>query len=287
MTTLVPVGHRWPGGARCVVFISVDLDGIALERGEGREPLGKHSIGLYAYRCAVPRYLALFERHGLRITFFVPGFDAEVAPDVIRAIAAGGHEIGAHGYCHESAYVEGDAERRLLERTHALLTQVVGEPPRGWRNPGGMKSRFTTAYLRELGYLYDSSDKDYERPYRFEVNGPAAGSMIQLPTNSAFLDDGFLNPRALLPPSELLALWKAEFDATYRDGGYFPLLLHGRAWWGTGTPARARVLEELIRHVNGHAGVAYTRGVDLARFCLESPATETLGSHDGKLPPSP
>ena len=38
----------------------------------------------------------------------------EVAPDVIRAIAAHGHEVGAHGYCHESAYMEGDAERRHL-----------------------------------------------------------------------------------------------------------------------------------------------------------------------------
>ena len=228
----------------------------------------------------MPRYLRLFERHGLRITFFVPGHDAEVAPDVIRDIAAHGHEVGAHGYCHESAYMEGDEERRLLERTHAVLADVVGEPPRGWRNPGGMKSRFTTAVLRELGYVYDSSDKDYERPYRFEVEGRAPGPMIQLPTNSAFLDDGFLNPRALLPPSELLALWKAEFDATYRDGGYFALLLHGRAYWGTGTPSRSRVLDELIRHINSHPGVTFARGVDLARFCLDSPTTETLEAHD-------
>src|SRR5262249_33641909 len=113
---------RWPQEARCVVFLSVDLDGVALERGEGVEPLGSNSYGVYAYRCGVPRYLRLFERYGLRITFFVPGFDGEVAPEVIKAVAAHGHEVAAHGYCHEGEYLEGEEERSLLRRTHEILT---------------------------------------------------------------------------------------------------------------------------------------------------------------------
>jgi peptidoglycan/xylan/chitin deacetylase (PgdA/CDA1 family) len=258
---------RWPGGARCAVFLSVDLDGIALERGEGREPLGVDSVGLYAYRCAVPRYLALFDRHGVRITFFVPGFDGEAAPDVIRAIAARGHEIAAHGYCHESRYLEGEEERQLLGLTHEILTGLAGAPPSGWRNPGGIKSRSTTAVLRELGYLYDSSDKDFERPYRFAVAGPTPGAMVQLPTSSA-TDDGYLNPVGLLPPSEILRLWTAEFDAAYAAEGYFPLILHGRAWWGSGTPSRARALEQLLRHINEREDVVYLRGRELAEWCL-------------------
>lgn len=276
----IPPPPAWPGGARCVVFLSVDLDGIALERGEGVEPLGINSYGVYAYRCGVPRYLRLFDRHGLRITFFAPGFDGEVAPEVIRTIAAHGHEVAAHGYCHESQYLEGEAEWELLRRTHDILAGLVGEPPRGWRNPGGMKSRFTTGYLRELGYLYDSSDKDFERPYRFEAGGQASGPMIELPTNSALLDDGHLNPIAMLTPGQILDLWKAEFDAIYRTNGYFALILHGRAWWGSGTPSRARVLEELIRHISVHDGVIYMRGVDLARWCLENRAVDSAGTRD-------
>ena len=280
MTELRP---RWPDGARCAVFVSVDLDGVALERGEGLEPLGINSYGTYAYRCGVPRYLRLFARHDLRITFFVPGYDGEAAPDVIRSIAAEGHEIAAHGYCHESEYLEGEREAGLLRRTHEILTDLVGQPPVGWRNPGGMKSRFTASVLRNLGYVYDSSDKDFERPYRFEPVGPGGGVMIELPTNSALLDDGYLNPIAMLAPSKILALWKAEFDATYAVGGYFALILHGRAWWGSGTPSRARILEQLIGHMNSHPGVKYMRGIDLARFCLESDLTESLESQDSGL----
>ncbi len=271
---------EWPDGARCVVFLSVDLDGVALERGEGVEPLGINSYGVYAYRCGVPRYLRLFARHGLRVTFFVPGYDGEVAPEVIRAIAGEGHEIAAHGYCHESGYLEGAPERALLQRTHDILAGLTGQPPVGWRNPGGMKSRFTTQYLRALGYLYDSSDKDFEQPYRFEPAGPAPGPMIELPTNSAMLDDGHLNPIAMLAPSQILELWKEEFAATYAGSGYFALILHGRAWWGSGTPSRARVLDELIRYIDAHPGVRYVRGVDLARFCLGSSATATAEARD-------
>jgi peptidoglycan/xylan/chitin deacetylase (PgdA/CDA1 family) len=251
-----------------------------LERGEGLEPLGINSCGVYAYRCGVPRYLRLFERHGLRITFFVPGYDGEAAPDVIRAIVAQGHEIAAHGYCHESAYVEGEEERQLLQRTHEILTRIAGQEPRGWRNPGGMKSARTTAYLRDLGYLYDSSDKDFERPYRIRVGDAAAEAMAELPTNSAILDDGFLNPVAMLAPSEILELWREEFDATYAAGGYFPLILHGRAWWGMGTPSRTRVLDALIQHIRQHDGVVWLRGIDLARWCLDAGNAETLETRD-------
>ena len=213
----------------------------------------------------------------------MPGYDGEVAPDVIRAIAAEGHEIGAHGYCHESEYLEGEPEAQLLRRTHGILADLVGQAPVGWRNPGGMKSRSTTSVLRALGYIYDSSDKDFERPYRFEPDGPGSGAMIELPTNSALLDDGHLNPIAMLAPSQILDLWRAEFDATYAAGGYFALILHGRAWWGSGTPSRAKVLDGLIRHINAHPGVKYVRGVDLARFCLQNALTESLETRDAWL----
>ena len=61
----------WPDGARCVVFLSVDLDGVSLERGEGIEPLGVNSIGTYAYRCGVPRYVRLFERKRCELPTFL------------------------------------------------------------------------------------------------------------------------------------------------------------------------------------------------------------------------
>ena len=55
----------------------------------------------YGPRVAVPATAAMLERQEIQATFFVPGFTAECYPDVVRAIADAGHEIGHHGYLHE------------------------------------------------------------------------------------------------------------------------------------------------------------------------------------------
>ena len=51
----------------------------------------------------VPRILDVLQEVGLKITFFVVGQDADRLEnhEVIRMIAAGGHEIGNHSYHHE------------------------------------------------------------------------------------------------------------------------------------------------------------------------------------------
>src|SRR4051812_6514780 len=50
------------------------------------------------------RILDLLQDHGARATFFVLGWVAERQPDLIRRIAAGGHEIASHGYGHDLLY---------------------------------------------------------------------------------------------------------------------------------------------------------------------------------------
>ncbi|HET8762303.1 MAG TPA: polysaccharide deacetylase family protein, partial [Gemmatimonadales bacterium] len=51
----------------------------------------------------VPRALAALEQLDLRITFFIVGRDAALAPDraVLRDLTRAGHEIGNHSYHHE------------------------------------------------------------------------------------------------------------------------------------------------------------------------------------------
>ncbi len=49
------------------------------------------------------RLLDLFDEFGVRGTFFVLGWVAERHPDLVRAIAARGHEVASHGYGHRSS----------------------------------------------------------------------------------------------------------------------------------------------------------------------------------------
>src|SRR5690625_4053931 len=49
---------------------------------------------------SVDRILALFELHNIRATFFTLGYIAEHHPELVRRIAASGHEIASHGMRH-------------------------------------------------------------------------------------------------------------------------------------------------------------------------------------------
>ena len=48
----------------------------------------------------VTRILDLFERHGVKTTFFTLGWVAERFPSLVRAIVEAGHELASHGYAH-------------------------------------------------------------------------------------------------------------------------------------------------------------------------------------------
>ncbi len=60
------------------------------------------------------RVLGLFREFNVSATFFVLGWVAEHHPDVVKRIAAAGHEIASHGYAHRLAY---DRGRRRSVRT--------------------------------------------------------------------------------------------------------------------------------------------------------------------------
>lgn len=261
--------YQLPEGSRCVALFSADFDGTGNELGRGHAPVGVHSGGHYSARRGVPRFLEIFDRHQIPATFFVPGYDAETNPDSIKSIIAAGHEVGAHGYQHESWALSLKDEDRLLRKTHDILTEVVGTPPIGWRNPGGGKSSQTLAILRELGYIYDSSDKDYDRPYPAVIRGESSRDMVELPNNTSSLDDFPLYVLGGATTEEVLDLWKREFDHLYLSSGYFVLTFHPRPDFGTGLPSRARVIDRMIAYIKTFPDVHFSRLGDFARWCLD------------------
>jgi peptidoglycan-N-acetylglucosamine deacetylase len=262
------MAHRWPDESRCVAVMSVDFDGTGNEIGLGFEPVGARSAGGYSSKCGIPRMLSIFERHNIPATFFVPGFDAEQHPALVQRIIELGHEVAAHGYLHERWDVSPDEEEALLRRSHDILSRICGIAPVGWRSPGGKKSTRTLEVLQQLGYIYDSSDKDFDLPYPAIVSDQRSNTMIELPNNTSSLDDFPLYVEGAATPGEVLELWKDEFDAIYHDTGYFLLTFHPRAGFGSGTPARAHVIERLIAHIRTYPDVSFMRLRDLAEWTL-------------------
>ena len=64
----------------------------------GEDSPGDISRGLFAGEVGVPRLLKLFDRYGIKTTWFIPGHSIETFPAQMQMVADAGHEIGMHGY---------------------------------------------------------------------------------------------------------------------------------------------------------------------------------------------
>ena len=98
---------------------------------------------------------------GARGTFFVLGKFAEKHPDVVRQIHAAGHEVACHGYGHEEIFrLERPAFAADVDRATGILSDLLGEKPRGYRAPDFSvvgETLWALDILAENGYAYDSS----------------------------------------------------------------------------------------------------------------------------------
>src|SRR5207249_2836177 len=160
----VPPPLKWPSGMQAAVCISFDLD--AETAWTSRDPKNAERPGvlsptLHEVKFGVRLVLAFLEANGIKTTFFVPGWTAEQHPELVSEPHRQGHEIGHHGYLHES--VDGlprEEEAAILERTIKILSGITGEPLIGYRAPLFEVTERTPGLLREHGFLYASNLMD-------------------------------------------------------------------------------------------------------------------------------
>lgn len=187
-------------------------------------------------RC-VPRFAELFERRGIRATFFVVaqdldhdvlGPDAEAARTLLRDLAAAGHEIASHSYSHpyDMARLDEASARAEISRAHDLLSETLGDPPGsargdsaggppgtgivGFRAPGYDLSPAILRALVELGYTYDSSIFPAPGYYVAKTAVMAGLAALGRPSGAVLTD-----PRALLAPAQP---YRPRLDAPWRRG---------------------------------------------------------------------
>ena len=137
---------RWPHGARAACAFTFDLDAETLWMARGvTEPvaLSQGTFGVYE---ALPRILQLLHQVEISASFFVPAWVAERHPDAVKAIVAGGHELGCHGDVHERVSdLDETREEKILVRSTDVLTRLAGRRPIGYRAPAWQLSAHTLA----------------------------------------------------------------------------------------------------------------------------------------------
>jgi peptidoglycan/xylan/chitin deacetylase (PgdA/CDA1 family) len=86
---------------------------------------------------ALPAILELLRALALPATFFVEGINAQLYPEALRSIVAGGHEIGLHAWRHERwSDLAPPEEDELLRRSVDAFARL-GVAVEGFRPPGG------------------------------------------------------------------------------------------------------------------------------------------------------
>lgn len=258
----------WPDGVKCPVVLSFDVDAEFLWKvwlTRKPSPIDV-SQGTYDVKVGVPRVLSMLRRQGIKSTFFVPGRVAEQYPEMVRGIAAEGHELAHHGYLHEDcSKLTVAEERRMLARGSRALKKVAGVEPRGARLSLG---EHTVKLLAEMGFLYESTMMDDDKPYRIEVGGRRE-RMVELPVCFAFNDTSYFAytfglGKPFLTPREVEGVYRDEFDAMYRERGYCMFMLHPQI---IGRASRLDMLERVIEYMKPKDGVWFATALEVATHC--------------------
>ena len=272
----------------------VDLDAVAGWLGSygGEDSPDDISRGIFAGEVGTPRLIRLFDRLGVKTTWFIPGHSIETFPKETRMIVDAGHEIGIHGYSHENPIdMTPEQEEEVLLRCIDLLGELSGKQPAGYVAPWWEFSQVTNELLLKHGIKYDHRlmHRDFECYYvrvgdrwtKIDYSGSAESWMsglvrgyetdlIEIPANW-YLDDlppmmfikklpnshGFVNPR------DIEEMWRDQFDYVYReyDEAVFPITIHPDV---SGRPQVLLMLERLTAYLMSHPGVRFCTFEEIA-----------------------
>ncbi|WP_136660536.1 polysaccharide deacetylase [Nitratireductor sp. XY-223] len=284
----------------CAFGVDVDAVGGWLGSYGGEDSPCDISRGLFSGEVGSMRLLKLFDRWGIKTTWFIPGHSIETFPEQMRAVVEAGHEIGMHGYSHENPIaMTPEQEEAVMDKSIHLIEKLCGRRPTGYVAPWWEFSPVSNELLLKKGIKYDHSlmHRDFE-PYYIRVGDSwtkidytkhpeewmkplvrgRETDLVEIPA-SWYLDDlppmmfmkaapnshGFVNPR------HLEEMWRDQFDWVYRemDYGVVTFTLHPDV---SGKPQVLLMLERLYNHIISHPGVKFTTFDEIADdFVRRSP----------------
>ncbi len=239
----------WPNGAKVAVLLSFDVDNETIAIRYGEPTVGSLAEMQYGARVGLPRIMRLLDKHKIPASFFIPSVSLAITPSMAGLIKKSGrHEFAVHGWIHElNMTLPDSAERALLTKAVAELTELTGQKPTGYRAPSWNFSPNTLSILRDMGFRYESSLMADDAPYELLQRGQPTG-LVELPVQWILDDAPLFDPRGerYMNPRDVARVWMDEFDKAYEEGTMFVLTLHPHV---SGHRSRIVALELLIAHI--------------------------------------
>ena len=249
----------------------------------------------------------LAERH-IKATFFVLGWVAERAPEMVKRIHDEGHEVASHGYSHQLVYTQAPSVfRQETLRSKAFLEDQIGTAINGYRAASYSITRqnlWALDILAESGFTYDSSifpvyhdrygiPNSPRHPYRLET--PSGRLINEFPITATRIGP-YLLPIAgggyfrIFP--YLLTRWGLK-RAAAQTGTPFVFYLHP---WEI-DPDQPRIKASALSRFRHYTNLsrcekrlrtltndfAFTTIADALNQCQPLPAHTLHASQDGKL----
>lgn len=129
---------------------------------------------------ALNRLMEVLEKHQVYGSFFViaknidiDGGLANSNPNLLRALAAKGHDIGSHGYYHETLDFSVEDVRNSLVKSYDAMYRIIGDlnslkkyyrPPKLIVERNGLLEVFKTGYDKVIGGNISTHDYESDSP---------------------------------------------------------------------------------------------------------------------------
>src|SRR5919199_245433 len=242
---------RWPEGRQCACVIVIDLSVASGPAGITPADLTT-AASQFGTQVGLPSLLEVLQRFGMTATFAVPAVIAAIYPATVS------------------------------------LPRTTGHRPAGWyslprqRDPFavGTISPHTIDLLLDAGYQYMGNGLADDIPYYWVADVGTPRALLTLPYYYHFDDQFFLMfpppglGSGLENPKPFLTNCRLEFDAQYKRGRYFSVVLHPSI---IGFGHRMRLLETLLRHLQDFPGIWNPTAAQCAHYWhAHYPASTTL-----------
>lgn len=121
----------------------------------------RDKTGEYVLNQGMPRLLDLYDKYGVKATFFFTGHIATLYPQVVKMAYERGHEVGSHGLTHEVSQafdvLTPDEQLSHLRQSKQILEDIIGDEVISFRAPAARVDEKFPLIMKEAGFKVDSS----------------------------------------------------------------------------------------------------------------------------------